>query len=123
AQARAWYRKAADQDHPAAQLNLGLMYEEGQGVAPDLQQAAAWYRRAADHGEATAQYSLGLLYEAGRGVPQDNVQALKWLSLAADARDTGFQAESITHRDAVAARMTAAQVADARALADGWEPR
>src|SRR5678810_3454 len=31
-QAMEWYRKAADQGHAAAQLNLGLMYASGRGV-------------------------------------------------------------------------------------------
>jgi TPR repeat protein len=37
-----WYRKAADQDHPTAQLNLALMYSKGQGAAADPIQAHVW---------------------------------------------------------------------------------
>ena len=34
-QAAAWYSKAADQGHPVAQYNLGVIYERGQGVTQD----------------------------------------------------------------------------------------
>ena len=35
AQAALWYRKAAEQGHTLAQLNLGVMYAEGQGMLSD----------------------------------------------------------------------------------------
>jgi len=36
AEAVKWYQKAAEQGHPGAQLNLGVMYWKGDGVAKDL---------------------------------------------------------------------------------------
>jgi uncharacterized protein len=47
---------------PAAQFNLGLMYEKGQGVTRDTTRAALWYRKSADQGFAEAQNNLGRLY-------------------------------------------------------------
>lgn len=41
-----WYRKAAEQDFPRAQFNLGLMYARGQGVKPDVVQAYKWFHLA-----------------------------------------------------------------------------
>jgi uncharacterized protein len=41
-----WYRKAADQGNPVAQLFLGLMYYNGQGVPQDYVQAHKWYNLA-----------------------------------------------------------------------------
>ena len=38
-----WYRKAAEQGAASAQLNLGLMYYNGQGVTQDYVQAHKWF--------------------------------------------------------------------------------
>ena len=38
-----WYRKAANQRHPMAQANLGVMYEHGHGVPQDFVQAQMWF--------------------------------------------------------------------------------
>jgi TPR repeat protein len=42
AESAEWYRKAAEQDHHAAQLYLGLHYAQGNGVEQDLVQALGW---------------------------------------------------------------------------------
>jgi uncharacterized protein len=42
-QAAAWYSKAADQGHPVAQYNLGVIYERGQGVTQDYARADVWF--------------------------------------------------------------------------------
>ncbi|POR97032.1 tetratricopeptide repeat protein, partial [Haemophilus influenzae] len=47
-----WYRKAAEQGHADAQLNLGYMYEKGRGVKQDDFEAVKWYRQAAEQGNA-----------------------------------------------------------------------
>jgi hypothetical protein len=39
-------RKAADQGNVAAQFNLGLMYNQGQGITRDYAEAVRWYRKA-----------------------------------------------------------------------------
>ena len=74
----------ADQGNAEAQVNLGVMYTNGKGVAQDDRQAVAWYRKAADQGNAEAQYNLGVAYENGIGVPQDYRQAVAWYRKAAD---------------------------------------
>ncbi|MEZ5540560.1 MAG: tetratricopeptide repeat-containing serine protease family protein [Pseudomonadota bacterium] len=73
----------ADAGNADAQLNIGILYDVGQGVATDPVEAAHWYRRSAEHGHAAAQYNLGLMYVAGRGVPQDNTEARFWFAQAA----------------------------------------
>ncbi len=47
---------------PESQNMMGVMYENGEGVAQDAKQAANWYRRAADKGNAEAQLNLVVLY-------------------------------------------------------------
>ncbi len=54
-----WYRLAADQGHPFAQLRLGICYENGCGVPQSDSEAVKWYRLAADQGNSYAQFNLG----------------------------------------------------------------
>ena len=116
-------RKAAEQGNATAQGNLGLMYNNGEGLPQDYQEAVIWYRKAAEQGNASAQFSLGLRYANGEGVPQDYVQAHKWVNLAA-SRTTGEVAEnSRLLRDQLAEKMTASQVAEAQRLAREWQPK
>lgn len=67
-----------------AQYHLGLMRENGTGVAANDSVALMWYRAAAAGGHAEAQYRLGRFYEFGRGTPLYLVEALKWYQAAAD---------------------------------------
>ena len=73
----------ADKGNAEAQLFVGFMYDNGEGVPTDYLQAALWYGKAAEQGNAGAQYNLGMMYANGLGVSQDWVQALKWFNLAA----------------------------------------
>lgn len=57
-QAFYWYRKAADQNDPAAEIMLGSLYENGLGVSKDYGQARWWYQKAADQGRPLAQEAL-----------------------------------------------------------------
>jgi TPR repeat protein len=52
------YQKAADQGNANAQNNLGVSYENGQGVPKDLRKAAELYQKAADQGNQSAIGSL-----------------------------------------------------------------
>lgn len=79
-----WYRKAAEHGNASAQVNLGAMCAEGQGVARDYQEALLWYRQAAQHGEAVACFNLGVMYVEAQGVARDFQEALKWYRQAAD---------------------------------------
>ena len=59
AEAVAWFRKAADQDNPAAFYELGVCYENGEGVEKNLDEAEKWYCKAVDGGfEGGAQRAL-----------------------------------------------------------------
>ena len=80
---RLW-KPLAEQGHANAQTNLGLMYDNGDGVPEDDKQAVKWYRLAVKKGLAAAQYNLGVMYFNGQGVPEDDKQAAKWFRLAAE---------------------------------------
>lgn len=86
----AW-RLAAATGNARAQLNLGVIYAKGQGVAQDYTEAFKWSRLAAAQGNADAQYSLGVMYDGGQGVAQDYVEAFKWYRLAAEQGDADAQ--------------------------------
>lgn len=105
-----------------AQGMLGLMYEYGQGVPQDFALAVEWYSCAANQGNATAQYLLGLMYDLGRGVRVDVVQAQKWLILAAAGADRRERAAYARVRDAMASKMSRAQVGEAQTLARDFVP-
>lgn len=118
-QARQWYEKAALQGDASAQLNLGVLYENGSGVPKDYQLALFWFRRSANHGNAMTLTKLGRMYEHGNGVPKDVVQAQKWYILgAADGDKLGAEL-----RDALAKRMTPAQLFQAQERAREWKPK
>ena len=112
-----WYRNAADQGLAIAQLNVGLLYSEGHGVPKDKAEAARWYRKAADQRFALAQGELGRVYYLGWGLPQDYVQAYVSLSLTGSRWGPGAQ-----YLEAVAAKMTPAQIAQAKAIVAMWKP-
>ena len=84
-QAAEWYRRAADKGHAGAQMNLAMMYLDGQGVPRDVPQAVEWYEKAADRGDTMAMFSLGSIYEAGaRRVSRDAAKAASWYRKAAE---------------------------------------
>ena len=66
------YRLASDQGNAKAQNNLGVMYNNGQGVVQDYKEAVKWWRLAAAQGNAWAQNNLGIMYHYGQGVVQDH---------------------------------------------------
>ena len=117
-------RPLAEQGNALAQLGLGVMYANGQGVPQDYAQAVVWYRKAAEQGDADAQTLVGLMYANGHGVPQDYVRAHMWFNIAAagaGAPDASVR-DSVKWRDLVATRMTATQIAEAQRLAQEWRP-
>ncbi len=83
AQAFKILRPLAEQGNAIAQSNIGVMYENGQGVIQSYKEAIKWYRLSAAQGNAGAQNDIGALYYKGRGVTQDYKEAVKWYRLSA----------------------------------------
>ena len=67
-----------------AMVNLGVMYEQGLGVAQSYTDAVTWYHKAADAANASGMFYLGVMYNIGHGVSQDRIEALRWFRRAAD---------------------------------------
>ena len=74
----------AEQGNPIAQVNFGLMHENGHGVPKDYAAAVSWYRKAAEQGNSKGQTNLGAMYVRGLGVPLDYAEAASWFRKAAD---------------------------------------
>lgn len=64
------------------------------------------WRPLAEQGNAVAQYKLGVMHANGRGAPRDFITAYKWLNIAGAQGNEN----AIKGRDAVARRMTPAEV-------------
>jgi len=113
---------AAARGDARAQAQLGFMYENGFGVPQNYVAAADLYQSAAAQGDAFGRSRLGLSYDKGHGVPHSVILSYTWLNLAA-ASASGRQADYYRRlRDAVASKMTTAQIAEGQRLALLWAP-
>jgi len=110
-------RPLAEQGDARAQLSLGGMYYNDQGVQQGYSEAAKWTRKAAEQGYTPAQAHLGVLYWNGQGVQQDVVLAYMWLSLA-----SANEPDAVRERDLAASQMTPDEIAEAQRLAREWKP-
>lgn len=116
----AWFERAAAGGDLESQSNLCVMYEMALFVDQDYGRAAGWCARAAAQGDPPSQFRLGELTYLGRGLPRDVVEASKWWEILrltlpeerlAGLRRTVEMAE---------AKLSAAQLAEARARAERW---
>lgn len=78
-------KQGADAGDAFAMNNLGVMYEQGQGVTRSDFEAVRWYQAASDAGSSVAMVNLGWMYESGKGVGQSDEEAARWYRAAADA--------------------------------------
>ncbi len=107
---------AAEQGDAASQSNLGIMYDNGDGVPQDDVEAVRWWRLAAEQGYAVAQYNLGYMYGNGYGVPKDHVLAYMWWNLtAAQGNETAQSNKGRLER-----QMTREQIDEGQRLSTEW---
>ncbi|HXR47385.1 MAG TPA: tetratricopeptide repeat-containing serine protease family protein [Candidatus Limnocylindrales bacterium] len=83
-EAAKWCRKAAEGGDEISQYNLGVKYENGNGVSVDYAESGKWYQKAADQDFAPAEANLGGCYHDGQGVPRDFVESVRWWRKAAE---------------------------------------
>ena len=106
----------AESGHAAAQYNIGVMHEWGNGVPQDNSQALKWYKRSAELFHKDAQNNLGALYSKGEGTEQSFVEALKWFLISAENRSEGGQ----KNIRILEKRMNYEKISQAQKLANDW---
>jgi TPR repeat protein len=80
----AWFHKAALQNYPQAQAQVGYMYRDGEGISQDDQQAMDWYLKAANNGSTDAMFSIGTMYRLGYCITKNIHTAIEWYTKAAN---------------------------------------
>lgn len=108
-EAKRWYEKAAFQNYPSAQANLGSLYLFGEGVEKDYSKAHSWFLKSAKQCNPIGICNLGQLYEHGADVKQDITKAYAHYILASKEKCeiTDTIMESISE---VKPRMTSSQI-------------
>ena len=77
----------AEEGYASAQYNLGIMYDNGNGVLENDKTAVKWFTLAADQGDILAQKQLGDMYlRVGK-----RRTAAKWITKAAKQGDASSQ--------------------------------
>ena len=80
-----WMKKAAENNHPGGQANIGFAYSTGSfGFKKDTAEGLKWTQKAVDQGERMAEFNLGVMYLDGCGVQKDTERGLKLIQSAAD---------------------------------------
>jgi len=108
----------AEAGHGPAQRNLGVLNYLGQGVEQDHAAAVGWFRLAAEQGTAESALKLAVMYANGHGLERDLVRAYQWARIAQDQEDPAADEWLAS----LPRQMTAEQIAEARSLADAWQP-
>jgi uncharacterized protein len=85
AEARRWFEHAVQAGSVRAYVDLGFMYDAGQGVEKNPVKAAELYGEAARFGYPLGMYNLGQLYMEGSGVPRDDRLGYEWIYKAAQS--------------------------------------
>ncbi|MBT7957972.1 MAG: sel1 repeat family protein [Akkermansiaceae bacterium] len=84
-----WLLRSAGAGLVEAEYQIGVCYQQGNGVQQDLVAAAAWFDRAARNSHAQAQLQLGGMYEKGQGVSRDLSAARRLFELSAKGGNLG----------------------------------
>ncbi|MCB8822748.1 tetratricopeptide repeat protein [Microvirga rosea] len=117
--AAAWYERAARGGNVRAMHNLATLLAAGIAGRPDYPSALQWYTEAAEAGVRDSQFNVGVLYARGVGTRKDSLKAFHWFALAALQGDM----EAVKKRDELAQRLSATDLAAARATVESWRPR
>jgi TPR repeat protein len=119
AKALTLFTRAAENGHPDAQFNLGVIYFTGDTVPKDAVKAAEFFGKAADRGKVAAQLNLAFMYQAGEGLPKDLVQAYVWADIAATAGNP----DAAKLRSTLERSLTPEQISEGRLKSHDWKPK
>jgi serine/threonine protein kinase/TPR repeat protein len=73
--------------------NLGVLYMNGKGTAPDAVAGADLFRQGAEKGDPSSMFLYAQCLENGVGLTANVTEARKWLKLAAEKGDSRAEAE------------------------------
>ncbi len=79
------FMRLAKEGDAGAQLQLGLMYDNGLGKTKAYDKAFYWYKRSANNGNAHAQFNVAEMLVLGQGTKKNQQQARKWYIRAAES--------------------------------------
>lgn len=68
----------AERGDVRAEVQVGLLYANGFGVAQSRTSALQWMHEAASQGNGYAQWWIGVSYSTGNGLPRNEAQAVLW---------------------------------------------
>jgi TPR repeat protein len=111
--AAAWFGRAAQAGYAAAQVNLGLMAEEGVGMPRNEAMAGQLYEAAAAQGHGLGIFFMARLLENGTGTAPDPVGAYVLYNQAAIVHPPAAEA-----RDALKKKLSPEQLEKATAQID-----
>src|SRR5258708_4760765 len=60
-----WFRQAAEKGDAQADVKIGDMYRDGEGVKEDDAEALKWYQKAMDLGDLEGESEVGAFYYQG----------------------------------------------------------
>lgn len=83
-QAVKYFVKGCDLNVSTSCGNLGICYENGEGVKKSFVEAFKWYQKACDLGYEQSCYRMSVLYENGQGVEQNLSMALEFYKKSCD---------------------------------------
>ena len=93
-------------------------------MAQDHAETLRWWRSAAALGLLDATLALGNIYAGGSGVAKDNILAYMWYEIATlQSGDDWLRGIARSNRDAIAARMTPADISKARQRVAEWRAK
>jgi TPR repeat protein len=88
-----YFRRAAENGHPAAMYFRAICIQRGIGVPASPDGAIALLRQAAEAGHRSAMCELGICYLTGYGIAQDTAQAVAFFRRAVGAGDVTAMVE------------------------------
>lgn len=94
AEALEWFRKAAEQGCPHAQMMMGDLKAGAYGCARNMKTSFAWYQKAAEQNEEGAFCVMGDFYKDGAAtgaVARDYSEALRWYARAREQGNPNAQ--------------------------------
>ena len=77
-------RSAAESGEASAMCELGLMYQEGNGVRQDDEESFKWLKKSAQLGDSEGQFQIGKCYHFGVGTDINYTEAMSWYEKSAN---------------------------------------